>query len=410
MTLKKINAWLHLWLGLDSGLIVFIVSITGCIYVFEKEIRSFYQPWQFVQPQEKSFLLPTQLIDRAKPELGKLKPTSINYGQKNEAATVNSLNRKKGTSLVIYMNPYTAEIIHIDRKNKRSNADFFRFILNGHRTLWMGKTGSKIIGAGVLVFVVLLISGIVLWWPKKWIRSIRDQSFKIKWSGSFKRVNYDLHKVAGFYVFLVLLLISLTGLVYSYKWYSKSLYWVTSGGKSLEAKPRPLSDTTTNAVFQQKNIDKIYSKLATTDQAAGMFITLPAKASDAIGFIVYLKAGTFYKADRYAFDQYTMKQFAGNSPLLGKYEDASIPDKIRRMNYDLHVGSVMGLPTKIIAFLASLISASLPVTGFLVWYGKKFKKKKEKKPLVQEKMILKKTTAPWKLKKIRTAAMQEPVV
>ncbi|MBB5638558.1 putative iron-regulated membrane protein [Pedobacter cryoconitis] len=409
MTLKKINAWLHLWLGIGSGLIVFIVSITGCIYVFEKEIRSLYQPWQFVQPQEKSFLLPTQLINSAKPQLGKLKPTSINYGQKSEAATVNSVNRKKGTSLVVYLNPYTAEILHIEKKSKKSNSDFFRFILNGHRTLWMGKTGSKIIGIGVLIFVFLLISGIILWWPKKWIKSIRDKSFKIKWDANFKRVNYDLHKVAGFYVFLILLLISLTGLVYSYKWYSKSLYWVTSGGKSLQAQPKALSDTTGNHKFQPENIDKIYSKLATTDQASGMFITLPSKASDALGFIVYLKAGAIYKADRYAFDQYTLKPITGNSPLLGKYKDASVADKIRRMNYDLHVGAVMGLPTKIIAFLASLISASLPITGFIVWYGKKFKKKKGKKPLVQEKMVLKKKNAPWELKKVSTAAMQEPV-
>ena len=52
------------WTG--SGLIVFIVSITGCIYVFEKEIRTFYQPWHCTATG-KAFLLPTQLINSAKP-------------------------------------------------------------------------------------------------------------------------------------------------------------------------------------------------------------------------------------------------------------------------------------------------------------------------------------------------------
>jgi uncharacterized iron-regulated membrane protein len=47
------------------------------------------------------------------------------------------------------------------------------------------------------------------------------------------------------------------------------------------------------------------------------------------------------------------------------------------MNYDIHVGAILGLPGKIIAFLASLIPASLPVTGFLIWWGKKKKGKKE---------------------------------
>jgi uncharacterized iron-regulated membrane protein len=42
------------------------------------------------------------------------------------------------------------------------------------------------------------------------------------------------------------------------------------------------------------------------------------------------------------------------------------------------VGSILGFPGKVLAFLVTLIGASLPVTGFLVWYGRKFKKKKTK--------------------------------
>lgn len=51
------------------------------------------------------------------------------------------------------------------------------------------------------------------------------------------------------------------------------------------------------------------------------------------------------------------------------------------MNYDLHVGSILGLPGKILAFFGALIGASLPVTGFLVWWGKR---KKKKKPVAQK--------------------------
>ena len=54
------------------------------------------------------------------------------------------------------------------------------------------------------------------------------------------------------------------------------------------------------------------------------------------------------------------------------------------MNYDIHIGAIGGLAGKIIAFLASLICASLPVTGTLLWYGKKFKKKKAvRKPSIR---------------------------
>lgn len=59
----------------------------------------------------------------------------------------------------------------------------------------------------------------------------------------------------------------------------------------------------------------------------------------------------------------------------GAYETAGFGTKLRRMNYDIHIGSILGFPGKVMAFLASLIGASLPITGFLVWYGRKFKKK-----------------------------------
>ena len=380
MNFKKINAWLHLWLGLGSGLIVVIVSITGCIYVFEKEIRGLYEPWSFVEPSTRPLLKPTQLIKGAESQLSGLQPNSIRYGQRDEAVTVSNFDRKAGTSLVVYLNPYTAEVLHTEKKSRKSNPDFFRFILNGHRQLWLPREiGKQVVGAGVMIFVLLLISGIVLWWPKKWIKSIRDKSFKIKWNASFKRKNYDLHNVLGFYAALFLLLISLTGLVYSYKWYSKSFYWLTSGGKTMKEFSRTLSDSTSTQSYQQSNVDKLYSRILSTDKAEGMFISLPLKPADAISFTVYLKAGTFYKTNSYTFDQYTLKPISDGSPFSGKYEDASAADKLRRMNYDLHTGAILGIPSKIIAFLASLISATLPVTGFIIWYGKKFKKKRKGK-------------------------------
>ena len=54
MTFKKIIGTLHLWLGLFSGLVVFVVAVTGCIYVFQKEIQDLTQPYRFVEPMKQS--------------------------------------------------------------------------------------------------------------------------------------------------------------------------------------------------------------------------------------------------------------------------------------------------------------------------------------------------------------------
>lgn len=46
MNIKRLCYLLHLWIGLATGIIVFVVSITGAIYLFKDEISSTYQPWK----------------------------------------------------------------------------------------------------------------------------------------------------------------------------------------------------------------------------------------------------------------------------------------------------------------------------------------------------------------------------
>src|SRR6185312_4228738 len=74
---KRLNAWLHLWLGLTSGLIVVIISITGCLFVFQKEISEvIYKDMLFVEPQSTPMLPPSILQEKAQAALGKDHPVT----------------------------------------------------------------------------------------------------------------------------------------------------------------------------------------------------------------------------------------------------------------------------------------------------------------------------------------------
>ena len=84
--------------------------------------------------------------------------------------------------------------------------------------------------------------------------------------------------------------------------------------------------------------------------------------------------GLYYDADYRFFDQHTLEELE-TPGIYGRYKDAGIADTIQRMNYDIHIGAIGGIVGKNIAFLVSLLTASLPVTGFLLWYGRNYKKK-----------------------------------
>jgi uncharacterized iron-regulated membrane protein len=378
MTLvKKINAWLHLWLGLVSGIIVFIVALTGCILVFEQEFESLTQPWLHTErPVGGPYLLPSEIKEKVAPLFPDKEISGIWYYGHGKTAKVSM-----HSDSVIFVNPYNAKVVAIVDEE-----DFFHWILEGHTELWIeakiGETGigQAIVSYATLIFFVLLITGLILWWPKKWNKTSRDKSFKIKWSARFKRINYDLHNVLGFYALLVALIITITGLSMSFAWVSKSIYWINSGGETPPVYVRSLSDTTRQEPNQlMKNVDQAFlkgiSEIGTYNKDA-IIVSFPDEPSEPIA----LCTDMYNSSWRYVYlDQHTLAELPSTQVHIDHLKFA---DWIKRTNYALHVGGIGNLPTKILYFLASLICATLPLTGFYIWWGRSKcgKSRKEKKP------------------------------
>lgn len=384
---NRINKWLHLWLGLVSGIIVLIVCLTGCIWVFNDEIEGLLEPETKVERQDKPVLTPSQLSSIAFRLYPDKVPAYANYQQGRAInLTLKGLKDegRRGGGTLLKINPYSGEVISKVVRQK-DEVDFFRFILNGHRFLWLPyEIGRPIVNYGTMVFVVMLITGLIWWYPKKWNKSTTDKSFKIKWGASFKRVNLDLHNVLGFYSLLFLLAIALTGMDYGIKWYSEGLYWVTSAGDTLKEFKRLESDSLQAGKHYtpKQAMDLAWNKVVSRHpKSAGFYYNFPdtSKAKSSIGITVYPNVGQFYNSVGYTFDQHTLAELKREDVYSTAYANASFGVKLRKMNYDIHVGSILGFPGKVMAFLASLIGASLPVTGFLIWYGRTFKKKKGKK-------------------------------
>jgi len=384
-TFKKVNNWLHLWLGLVSGLIVFIVCITGCIWVFNEEITALLEPETRVQWQDRPVLKPSEL-SRIAYDLYPDKKVAYAMYQQGRTINVNLKGPKeegrRGGGTILKVNPYTGEVLS-QQIHRKGETDFFRFILNGHRFLWLPfEIGRPLVNYGTLIFVVLLITGLIWWYPKKWNKTTREKSFTIKWGASFKRVNLDLHNVLGFYSLLFLLAIALTGMVYGIQWYSEGLYWVTSGGQSLPPYERMQSDSLqADRYTPEQAMDLAWEKVIKDNPKAGGFYYSFADSANAkatIDINIYPDKGQFYTSKGYTFDQHTLQQLKRKDVYSTDYAQASIGTKLRKMNYDIHVGSILGFPGKVLAFMASLIGASLPVTGFLVWWGRKYGKKNKK--------------------------------
>lgn len=384
LTFKKITGKIHLWLGLASGLIIVFLGITGCILAFEQEIKSVTQPYLYVKESNQPVLPPSKLQQIAVAVLPDKIPHSVSYMDKGKSAQVAFYNEAPEYYYIVYINQYTGEVLKV----KNEDADFFRVVLMGHYYLWLPPgIGQPILATATLIFLIMLISGIVLWWPRN--KAARKQRFSVKWNATFKRKNYDLHNVLGFYMSWIAIFIAVTGLVWGFQWFAKSLYWTTSGGRQLVEFYEPVSEKPMQPVVSADApaIDKVWQKMVASYPTAEVIeVHIPGSDSAAIEAVANPDASTYWKADYIYFDQYSLKEINVTHP-YGRYADAGAADKIMRMNYDVHTGAVLGITGKIMAFFASLIAASLPVTGFLIWRGR-HKKKKVVKPVIIKKELV----------------------
>ena len=360
----------HRWLGFISGLVVFIVSITGCIFCFQDEIQDALHSYRKVEVQYKPYVDPSILKAEAlKGRAGAAASYMYYYGIDRPAGVL--VNLPKNQMLYVYLNPYTGKIIHTENPAK----NFFIIVEFIHLYLLLpARIGSLVVGISVIIFMVIMITGLILWWPKR--KSDRKRSFNIKWNGRWRRVNYDLHNVLGFYATSIALILSITGLSMVFESVREGIYTTANLGKAYPSeKVIPKSDSLLKAKVNSKFvIDKAFASAQVRSPKAEMFLIFDdASASGTIGITAFAQSLHYYKSDEYVFEKYTGKLLK-QTPHTQKSPGLKMND----MNYDLHVGQIGGLTTKIIAFLASLICASLPITGFIIWWGKRKKSRSKK--------------------------------
>lgn len=372
MTFKKLAGKVHLFLGLTSGVVVFVVAVTGCILAFELEIKSITQSYRYSDAQQPTarVLPPSALKAFAEKALRGKKANGVLYNVSGRNAEVGFYNIDPEYYNVVYLNPYTGKVAKVWDEDE----DFFHFILHGHYYLWLPeKIGQPVVASFTLVFLVMMISGLVLWWPKN--KAARKQRFSVKWDAAWRRKNYDVHNVFGFYMMSIGVIFAITGLVWGFQWFSQGLYKVT-GGKGSDEFINPVSDTTSISIVSspEEATDRAWYALKKEyPENEGINISFTTQKAESIYSYVNFRDGTYYKVDYTYFDQYSLKKISIDGPYTGKYNEANLAQLLRRMNYDIHTGAILGLPGKILAFLASLVCATLPITGFMIWWGRRKK-------------------------------------
>jgi uncharacterized iron-regulated membrane protein len=371
---SKLNSWLHLWLGLSSGIIVFIVSLTGMLFIFcDPIIDGLAYDSLYVQDVKEQKLSPEDILKAFKQQ-NPARKASYFVTYRDPKRTVKIASSTKDRDLQFsWVDPYTGKVL-----NSGSSYDFFYVIAHIHSgEMPFGKTGHLIVEISVWIFLIELITGLILWCPKKWTKATRQQSFTIKTKASFKRLNYDLHNVPGFYSLLPALLITITGLIVVNKPLNNATQKILGGTADAYSSMRDIKpEYDGNRKFaplapvikQLLATDPIFQEVRMSIVSKDSITSYYAIAAEEIG-LKGIQNGRIFSINRYTGKEIKLP--------------VSITKglKIDDMTMNLHIGFWAGWYGKIFNFLFCMVCAALPVTGFIIWRGR-LKKKRNSAPII----------------------------
>jgi len=366
MTARRFFKKVHLWLSIPTGLIIFIVCLTGAILSFDTEILEAYYPERYFVKEVKTDKIP----------LEELVPILNNQLENNTVASIKVTSDPKrtytatlteGFRVSAFVDPYTGELTDIYYFQE----GFFYKMMTLHRWLMDGTRtwGKYTVGITTLLFVFILISGIVWWVPsdKKKLKS----RFFIKTKSGAKRLFHDLHVSLGIYVFIFLLVCSLTGLMWSFEWYRNGVSKLF-GAEIPKEQRGGGSHGRGGGKKEKKSVDYQNWQIAYNNLQQKVSNNKYITIGDGTATILADDAPHLRATDKYSFDS-----SSGEITKTALYSDDNSTSKIMTWAYAFHIGAVGGIFVRILTCLACLIGATLPLTGYYIFYIKGKKKKRQ---------------------------------
>lgn len=412
--MRKIFRNIHLWLSIPFGLLITLICFSGAALVFEKEVMELcHRDLYFVKKVEAAPLPMGQLMAKVGATLpDSISVTGVNVSSDPERTYQVTLSKPRRAS--IYVDQYTGEVT-----GRQERAPFFNVMFRMHRWLLDSMKqdggifwGKVLVGTSTLMLVFVLVSGVVVWWPRT--RKALKNSLKIVAGKGWRRFWYDLHVAGGMYTLIFLLAMALTGLTWSFQWYRTGFYKVfgvevqpsmghgnaaanataksgrAEGGKpegreghpeGREGRPEGREGGTRSEHRTPEgrgnrheghshspfaNWQQVYEQLARENPGYRQI-----SVSDGSASVASDRFGNQRATDRYKFNPRN-----GEITETTLYNDLENSGKIRGWIYSVHVGSWGGMLTRILAFIAALIGASLPLTGYYLWIRKKINRRK----------------------------------
>ncbi|RTE89920.1 MULTISPECIES: PepSY-associated TM helix domain-containing protein [Bradyrhizobium] len=379
-TIKAVLFQVHSIAGLVLALLLSLVALTGAIMSFEDEIVDHLNAGIMqVAPRQAPALMPDELVARLKAaqDLGKVSAVTLS-SDPSAAVHVRFARDERGdrpTSL--YVDPYDARVLGSPRGEA-----FFATVRRLHRWLLIpddGKGwGRPITGTIALGLIVMLVSGLVLRWPRR-AGSVK-MWLKPNLGLSGRGLHRSLHTVIGTWVLPVYLTMTLTGLYFSFEWYKDGVTWLLARphvtAAKMPAKPPRLANS---GPVPSIGFDPAWTTFQREEggRFSRALLTLPGGPGTTIRIRSWGKA-SLLETTR---DEFRIDAVTGQLASAERFTDKTFGEKIIAAIYDIHRGAILGWPGKLAFMMAAILMPLFSVTGILLYLSRRKLRRAAQTPL-----------------------------
>jgi uncharacterized iron-regulated membrane protein len=389
--IRTVFFWLHLATGLAAGVVVFIMSVTGVLLAFEKQLVYYADTRQIsLTPPPVAAPLPIDALLARVRAAGLVGEPSTVAVRRDPAAPV---ALTVGQGVVAYADPYTGRLLGRGDAGVRG---FFRGVTDWHR--WLAATGDyratgrAVTGAANLAFLFLVLSGAYLWLPRTWgWRAVR-QVIWFRGGLPGKARDFNWHNTIGVWSAIPLAIVVASGVVISYPWASNLVYRIAGeappagrgggggsdaraparaegprgdSGRAEGARPGGRRDHDAAPAMPAPSLDAAWTT-ALAHRLAWRAITLrlPATPAPTLAFTID-DGGPGQPQYRGTL---TVDRASGAVAKWEGFEGGTRGRRLRSLLRFAHTGEVLGLPGQAVAGLVSLGGGVLVYTGFAMSY------------------------------------------
>ena len=338
----------HRWLALIIGVLLILIAVSGAATVFEQRIAE--TAVVHVAPGGQLLSLDV-LAARAVAAAGGGQVAAISLGRAPDQAFGFQVDRDT-VEQDLLLNPYSGAVLGAAPPPTRLILIASR-LHQFHTSLLAGSTGRLVVGFATIGALILVLSGLFLWW--------REKLWRIHWSASWKRIVFDLHHTFGAAAAIILLIITGTGVWIGFPNQVNPL--VLSLNRTSVPNGQPKAPPPDSGAVPVSFDSMLKSAHHAVPGAPVLLMLLPAQGP-VMMYLRYPEDHTPGGRSRVYLDP-----FRGSVLRATNTRTAEPGTKLMNLERSLHTGDVLGGITQVIWFLASLVLASQAVTGIMMWWN-----------------------------------------